>query len=209
MDPQWLLWAREMQAMAQTGLAFTKDPYDVERYTALREIAAEMLAAGSDMDISLIRGLFSRESGYATPKVDVRGIVFRDDKILLVREKSDRRWAPPGGWADVCQSPAENVVREILEESGFQTRVVKILAVFDREKHPHDPPFAFHVYKLFLQCEIVGGTPTRGSETDDVAFFAEAELPELSLTRITPGQIHRFFEHRLQPGLPADFDPMD
>jgi ADP-ribose pyrophosphatase YjhB (NUDIX family) len=138
--------------------------------------------------------------------VDVRGVVFRDDKLLLVRERAEGKWTLPGGWADVCASPAENVVHEVYEESGFPTRATKILAVFDRSKHPYEPPFAFHVYKLFLLCAITGGTARASAETDSVEFFGEKEIPELSLTRVTPAQIIRMFEHHRQPDLPTDFD---
>ena len=147
------------------------------------------------------------QSGYATPKVDVRGVVFRDGKLLLVREKSDGRWALPGGWADVCEAPAESVEREILEESGFIARATKILAVFDRGKHPHEPPFAFHVYKIFVRCTLLGGKEAASSETDAAGFFGAAEIPELSLSRVTPAQIRRMFEHHRHPEWPADFDP--
>ncbi len=203
---RWVRWCARLQAIAQNGLTFARDPFDIERYTELREIAAEMLAAGSGFDIGVIRNLLSADSGYATPKVDVRGVVFRGDGLLFVREKSDGAWTLPGGWADVGESPAESVVREVYEESGFRTRTVKLLAVFDRGKHPHEPPFPFHVYKLFLRCELVGGAATPGSETDDVRFFDEGHLPELSVTRVTAGQIHRLFEHHRNPQLPTDFD---
>ena len=204
---RWLEWSTRLQAIAQNGLTFARDPYDVERYSAVRQIVAEMLAAGSDLDPTTILGLLEKQTDYATPKVDVRGVVFRDDKVLLVRERSDGCWTLPGGWADVCASPAENVVREVQEESGFRTRAVKLLAVFDRSKHPHEPPFAFHVYKIFMLCEIVGGQATPSIETDSVGFFAETEIPDLSTTRVTAAQIRRMFEHHRQPGLPADFDP--
>ncbi len=204
--PRWLDWSTRLQAIAQNGLTFSQNAYDVERYNAVREITAEMLAAASDLDLGTVRGLLSRDSGYATPKVDVRGVVFRDDKILLVREKSEGLWTPPGGWADVCASPAENVVREVLEESGFHTRALKMLAIFDRAKHPHHPPFAFHVYKIFIRCEITGGEATSSAETDGVEFFGENELPPLSIGRVTKWQLHRMFEHHRDPGLPTDFD---
>ncbi len=205
-DSRWLDWATRLQAIAQNGLTFAQDPYDIERYKTVREIVSEMLAAGSGLELPVVRGLISSDSGYATPKVDVRGVVFRAHKLLLVREKSDGAWTPPGGWADVCASPAENVVREVREESGFETRAVRILAVFDRSKHEHLPQFPFHVYKLFIECEIIGGKATLSSETDGVGFFGEAELPELSITRVTLGQILRIFEHHRNPGLPTDFD---
>jgi len=165
-----------------------------------------MMAAGSNLGLDMIRGLLSHDSGYATPKVDVRGVVFRDHKVLLVREKAEGLWTPPGGWADVCASPAENVVREVEEESGFLTRAVKVLAIFDRNKHPHEPPFAFHVYKFFILCEIVGGQAKASSETDRVDFFGENEIPPLSVGRVTEWQMHRIFEHHQNPNLPTDFD---
>jgi ADP-ribose pyrophosphatase YjhB (NUDIX family) len=205
-DTRWLEWSQRLQAIAQNGLTFAQDSYDIERYRAIRQIAAEMLAQGSGLEHAVILGLLEKEIGYATPKVDVRGVVFRESKLLLVREKSDGRWTLPGGWADVCASPAENVVREIREEAGFVTRASKILAVFDRSKHPHEPPFAFHIYKIFLLCSIIGGQATPSSETDAVGFFGEAEIPELSITRVTPAQIRRMFEHHRLPGLPTDFD---
>jgi len=192
--------------MAQTGLTYAQDPFDIARYQAIREIAAEMLAAGSGTDIAPIRNLLSSDSGYASPKVDVRGVVFREGKLLLVRETTDGLWSLPGGWADVCESPAENVTREIREESGFETRAVKLLAVFDRAKHPHEPQFPFHVYKLFILCELTGGVATTSSETSAIKFFGEDELPPLSVTRITEAQLHRLFEHHRNPQLPTDFD---
>jgi ADP-ribose pyrophosphatase YjhB (NUDIX family) len=203
---RWLEWSKRLQAIAQNGLTFAHDPYDIERYNAIRQIVAEMLAQGSGLEHNVILGLLAKETDYATPKVDVRGVIFRENKLLLVRERSDGRWSLPGGWADVCASPAENVVREVREESGFLTRASKILAVFDRSRHPHEPPFAFHVYKLFVLCTIIGGRETPDSETDSIGFFAETEIPDLSITRVTPAQIRRMFEHHRNPELPTDFD---
>lgn len=205
---RWLNWCSRLQAIAQTGLTYADDRFDIERYTAIRDIAAEMLVAGSEGEIAVIRNLISRDSGYATPKMDVRGVVFDKDRLLLVRETSDGGWSLPGGWADVAESPAENVVREIREESGFEARAVKILAVFDRARHPHEPQFPFHVYKMFIQCELIGGAAATSTETDVIRFFGEDELPPLSQTRVTPWQIHRLFEHHRDPQLPADFDPV-
>ena len=205
MQPKWLDWATRLQAIAQSGLTFARDPYDVERYEALREIAAEMLAAGSDAEVSYIRDLFADQAGYATPKVDVRGAVFRDDAILLVRERSDGGWTLPGGWADVGDSPSTAVEREIVEESGYQARAVRLLAFYDRNKHGH-PPYAFHAYKVFFLCELTGGEARPSGETSEVGFFREDALPELSLTRVVPSQIARLFEHYRHPEWPADFD---
>ncbi len=195
MDPSWLRWARGLQAIAQTGLAYTKDVYDKERYQAVREVAAEMMAARSETDAESVLQLFSKETGYATPKVDVRGAVFRDDGILLVREVSDGRWSLPGGWADVNESPSENIVREIAEESGFETTVRKLAAVLDRSRHPHVPPKPFHVYKMFFICEITGGMAKPNHEVHEVSFFREDAIPELSLGRVLPFQIERMFDH--------------
>lgn len=205
-NTRWADWCKRLQAIAQNGLTFARDPYDTERYRAVRQIAAEMIAEGSGLETAAVLGLLEKETDYATPKVDVRGVVFRDDKLLLVRERSDGRWTLPGGWADVCASPAENVVREVYEESGFTTRPLKLLAVFDRSKHPHEPPFPFHVYKLFILCSITGGKEATSSETDSVGFFGETEIPELSIGRVTPAQIRRMFEHHRNPHLPTDFD---
>ncbi len=206
MDPSWLRWAKGLQAIAQNGLTFATDVYDRERYQAVREVAAEIMAAKSDTETPSVLQLFTRETGYATPKVDVRGAVFRDDGILLVREASDGRWSLPGGWADVNTSPSENIVREIVEESGFETRVQKLAAVLDRSRHPHVPATPYHVYKMFFICEIAGGAPKPNHEIHDVDFFREDAIPELSLGRVLPDQIARMFVHWRQPDLPTEFD---
>jgi ADP-ribose pyrophosphatase YjhB (NUDIX family) len=205
MEPTWLVWARRLNALAQTGSTFAENPYDIERYTAIRTIAAEMIAQGAGADTGQVLDLLASDAGYATPKVDVRGVVFRDGKILLVQERSDGLWTLPGGWADVGDSSADAVVREIREESGFETRATKLLALLDRNRHDH-PPHLNHIYKVFIRCEIFGGSPTTSHEIQGVGFFAEDEIPDLSLTRIVPAQIARMFEHYRQPDLPADFD---
>lgn len=205
MDPKWLGWVRKLQAIAQSGLTYCKDPYDIERYCILRKIAAEMMASYTDEEPEHVLNLFEQEIGYATPKVDVRGAVFQDNKILLVRERSEGRWTLPGGWVDIGDSPSEAVEREIVEESGYVAHAVKLAAVYDRNKHPH-PPLAYHVYKLFFICELLDGNPAVNLEIDEIGFFAEDNLPELSLGRITVGQIARVFEHYRAPSLPTDFD---
>jgi ADP-ribose pyrophosphatase YjhB (NUDIX family) len=205
-EPNWLKWARQLAALSQNGLTYVENPYDIERYEKVREIAAEMISAQSDLSSEDLLAIFTREQGYATPKVDVRGVVFHDGKILLVKERIDGLWTLPGGWADPGQSPSESVVREIQEESGYQSRACRLLAVYDRSKHPHKPPAPFHIYKLFFLCEIMGGSPQTSHETMGVDFFAENEIPELSISRILPSQIARMFEHHRNPNLPADFD---
>ncbi len=165
MDPDWLERAKRLQAIAQTGLAFTHDAFDRERYETIRAVAAEMIAAavagaGFEADAGLrareLDAVFAGQSGYATPKVDVRAAVFREERILLVRERSDGGWTLPGGWADVGDSPSRAVEREVLEESGYEVRAVKLAAVLDRNRHRHTPHL-FHIWKLFFLCEITGG----------------------------------------------------
>ncbi len=205
-EPHLWLLARRLQALAQTGLTYTTGHYDRERYQTVSAIAAELMAMQCDTPMETFRQLFAQQDGYATPKVDVRAAMFRDGKVLLVQEATDGLWTMPGGWADVNDSPTEAVEREALEESGFKVKAVKLAAVYDRARHPHDPPFPFHIYKLFFLCEILGGSPTTSVETLAVDFFAPDALPPLSITRILPGQILRLFEHAKNPSLPTEFD---
>ncbi len=206
MEPKWLRWARALQAIAQNGLTYTSNGFDTERYEAVRAIAAEMMASGSELESEAVLELFALEVGHATPKVDVRGGVFKDGKILMVREIADGRWTLPGGWADANETPSEAAVREVFEESGYKTKAVKLAAVFDRSKHAHTPPFPYHVYKLFFLCELLGGEPAVSIETDGADFFPQGQLPELSISRVTGAQIARLFAHHRQPELPTDFD---
>lgn len=207
-EPSWLLWAREMAALAQTGLAFTRDPYDRERYEQLRRLAARVLAEHAGLDAGRIERLLASEAGYATPKLDVRGAVIRDGRMLMVREAADGgRWTLPGGWADVNESPAECVAKEVREESGFEVHVYKLAAVWDRAQHGHVPPYPFHIWKLFFLCEITGGVARTSLETSEVAFFAEQDIPtDLSIGRVLPEQLRRMFEHARRPELPTEFD---
>ncbi len=206
-EPEWLTWTREMQAIAQTGLTFTRDPYDRERYEALRTLASHIMAAHTSADASRIEALFAGETGYATPKIDVRGAAFdAQGRILMVREVADAgRWTLPGGWADVNLSPAENVVKEMREESGFAVRVDKLAAVWDRTRQGHAGLFS--CAKFFFLCSIVGGAAETSLETSEISFFAEDSLPEdLSVGRVLPHQLARMFAHRREPGLPTEFE---
>ena len=203
--PEWLRWARELQAIAQSGLTYAGDPFDIERYEQVRGLAAEILASHSSTSADRISDLFAGETGYATPKLDVRGVVVRDAAVLLVREKEDGLWTLPGGWVDVGESPGESVEREVKEESGYDVRATRLLALWDRDKHSH-PPIPHHTYKLYFQCELLGGSPAKSIETDGVEFFDGDNLPELSLTRVTPAQIPRLLEYVRDPGRLADFD---
>ena len=204
-QPPWLAWAKELQAIAQSGLAFAENGFEVERYRQVQAIALRMMAAGGGADLETVEGLFAGEAGYATPKVDVRGAAFRDGRILLVREASDGGWTLPGGFADVNESPRQAVAKEVREESGFEVEVTKLAALYDRNLHPH-PPYAYHLYKLMFLCEITGGAPATSLETSGVDFFAEDALPALSRPRISTLQIHRMFAHHREPGLATEFD---
>ena len=153
-------WAKRLQAIAQNGLTFSESHFDIERYEQVRHIAAEMLADKTDAAIEDVLELFIREKDYATPKVDVRAAAFQDGKILMVKESSDGKWALPGGWADVGESPSQSVEREAWEESGFNVKAKRLVAVDDRSKQPHMPLMHYHIYKLFFICEITGGQAT-------------------------------------------------
>ena len=205
-EPSWMTWAREILATAQTGLTYAENPYDKERYESLRRLGVRMMAEGTGADAGRILAVFSAQSGYATPKVDVRAAVFQDDRILLVPELADGgRWTLPGGWADINSSPAENIVREVREEAGYEVTVRKLVSVFDKRCHAH-PPAPIHAYKLFFLCDIVRAVEKSDLETGAVRFFGEDEIPELSLDRIVPAQIRRMFEHWRKPDLPTDYD---
>jgi ADP-ribose pyrophosphatase YjhB (NUDIX family) len=207
-DPDWLVWAREMQALAQTGMEFSKDPYDLERYAALRRLSIRVMAEHTGADPRRIEGLFDIETGYATPKVGVRGAVFDNaGRILMVREVVDQnRWTLPGGWADVNQTPAQSVVREVFEESGYRVRAVKLAAVWDRARQVQ-PAMAFSVVRMFFICALDGGEPTTSLETSEVGWFAEDDVPaDLSLRRTLPRHISRMFAHWRDPALQTEFD---
>ena len=198
-------WARKVQAIAQNGLAFTTDPFDRERYTQLTELVASILSTELDIPVAQARGFWEGDEGYVTPKVDVRGGIFEDGRVLLVRERSDGKWTLPGGGVDINDSPSGAVAREILEESGYQARAVKLAALVDKLRHPH-PPGLHHIYKLFFLCERTGGAPAPSTETDAVQFFPVQALPELSTGRVLASQIERLHQHKLHPELPTDFD---
>ena len=204
-NPRWLVWGQRLQALAQSGLNYTKSPFERERYEAIQTIACEIITEHSDLDFPLVQNIISVEGGYATPKLDVRAVIMQDESILLVREQVDGRWSLPGGWVDVNEAPSQAAEKEVLEETGFQVRAKKLLAVWDRNKHGH-PPYIFHLFKMVFLCEITGGEASTSIETTAVQFFQEHDLPPLSLTRTTPEQIKRLFEHYRHPGWPTEFD---
>lgn len=194
-QPLWLEWAKQIQAISQAGLAYSKDMYDLERFEMLRDLSVDIMNRYTEVETEKIRSLFAAETGYATPKVDVRGVVFQDDRILLVKERIDGAWALPGGWADIGLSPKEVAVKEVKEESGLDVVPVRLMAVLDKKFHKH-PPEPWHVYKMFILCEIAGGEAEPGMETMQVGFFGEDELPPLSTERNTLEQVGRLFALR-------------
>lgn len=173
---KWLKWAIEIQAMAQSGLAYSHDVYDKERYERLREISAEMLAEQSDVPLEKVKDLFCNESGYQTPKLDTRAAIFKDGKILLTHENNGT-WALPGGWCDVLESVRSNTVKEVKEETGLDVKAVRLIALQDRNKH-NVPTYAYGICKVFVLCEIVGGEFVENIETTEIAFFDFDNLPE-------------------------------
>lgn len=204
-NPKWLEWAQKLQALSQTGLAFTTNPFDLQRYTEIQHIAAEILSSYTQEDLATVQGIFQNQAGYATPKVDSRGVIFQNGQILLVKELSDGGWTLPGGWVDVNESPSQAVEREVREEAGYVVKARKLLALYDRNKHGH-PPYPFHAYKLFFLCELLEKTEADPTETADASFYSEDGIPPLSLTRVTNEEISRMFEHYRHPDWPTDFD---
>ncbi len=179
---------QKLQALAQTGLTYTKDRYDIERYQELRDIAAQLLARQFSMNKATLLEQSKLQLGYATPKVDTRAIILRKGKILMVREADDKLWSLPGGWADVGDSPSEGVSREVVEETGLIVSVEKLLGVWDRNQHGH-PPYPWHVYKLIFHCRELGGELRLSEDSLELDFFDPQNLPPLSLTRIVPIEI--------------------
>ena len=200
--------AIKLSALAQDGLTYGADAYDLDRYRQMRGMATELLAALSGRPADELAIELGRDSGYATPKVDVRGAIFDDEqRVLLMQEKTDGRWSLPGGWADPGDSPSSAVTREILEETGYHAAAVKLIACWDREVQQNPPPLPVHVYKLFFLCRPDGTRQSPAAlETLDVGWFAMDELPPLSLGRVNDRQLARALAHHLDPTLPTEFD---
>ncbi len=188
----WLETAKRIRAIAQAGLAFSENFYDIDRYKELQNISDEMIGESSGLPVEKIHELFSSETGYPTPKVDIRGVVIRDQRILMVREKMDGKWALPGGWADVGFSPKEVAVKEIQEEAGLTVKALRLLAVMDMKFHDH-PPMPFYIYKFFIHCTDGDRDPVPGNEALDAGYFDQDHLPPLSLGRNTEKQIRTMF----------------
>lgn len=197
--------ARRLLAVAQSGLHYTRSEFERERYEEIAQLAAEMLRKESTYTAQQLRDVWVVEQGYSTPKLDVRGAIFRDDTVLLVRERSDGKWTVPGGFADVNEAPSTSILKEIEQESGYTARVLKLAAVHDRNLHNY-PPFMFHLWKLLFVCEITGGEARLSNETDGVEFFPVNALPALSTGRITAEQIQLMYRHHCDATLATEFD---
>lgn len=196
---QWMEWARKILSIAQSGLTYTENKYDIDRYQQLRQIGEEIFSKYTETNLDIVKGLFDKEKGYLTPKVDVRGIIFKDNRILMVQEGIDGRWTVPGGWADVHYSPFEIAAKEVEEEAGIIVKPVRLLAVLDKNRHPH-PPDIFYTYKMFILCEHVSGEPKPGMETLDAGYFGLDEIPPLSEPRVTMNQLRLMFDFLKNPG---------
>lgn len=191
-NEKWLQWAVELQSLAQAGLFYCKDQYELERYARIREIAAEMVSCQSEIPLEKVKDLFCSDVGYQTPKIDTRAAIFKEGKILLVHE-TNGTWALPGGWVDVNVSVEENMIKEVKEEAGLDVIVKRIIAVQDREKH-NLPIYAYKVCKIFMQCEVVGGAFVSNIETTGFDYFGIDELPCLAEEKNNREQIEMCFE---------------
>jgi ADP-ribose pyrophosphatase YjhB (NUDIX family) len=207
--PPWLTWTRKLRALAQEGLTYATDPYDQNRYKRLRLLAAEIGARHTNSTSQELTGLFEQDTGHQTPKIDVRGAVIDEQRILLVRERSDGGWTLPGGWADPGESPGEAVTREVFEEAGIRVHPIKLIGFLDRDRHGH-PPHADHIYKAIFLC--APETKPTGQfdelETDSVRYFHPSEISAitLSLSRTTPTQIDMALTHARYFSTPTQFD---
>jgi ADP-ribose pyrophosphatase YjhB (NUDIX family) len=201
----WLDMAKRMQALAQSGLEYSDNKYDRDRYEQLRRLSLEIMHDFTELKMDKLVGIFASEQGYQTPKVDVRGVVFRGDQILMVRETIDGNWSLPGGWADVGLTPSEVAIKEVREESGLVVVPERLLAVLDKKRHNH-PPDMFHIYKIFILCRETGGELKGGMETSETGFFGPDKFPPLSVPRITTEQISLMYEYKNDPLKTAVFD---
>ncbi len=203
--PKWLEWAREIQQLCQTGLAFSESEYETQRYKRLAEIAAEITASHSHISKEELTENFLAHPGYATPKVDIRAAIIENNKILLVQESMDNKWAMPGGWADVGEFPAAAIIRETKEESGLEVNPKKAIGIYDANRFGRPLEF-FHAYKIVFLCEKTGGSPKTSDETIAVSFFDFDNLPPLSTSRTNTKHIEDVRKHLNNPALPTIFE---
>jgi len=203
--PLWLRWAREIQSLSQTGLAYATKGYDIQRYRRFMEIAAEIVQNYTNLDKNQLLENFLAQPGYATPKIDVRGAMVQDGKILLVQERLDKCWCMPGGWAEVGELPSQSIIREIREESGFEVAPQKCIGVYDANRGPKPVEF-YHAYKIVFLCEIIGGRARPSEETLAVDFFSFDDLPPLSEFRTNNRHLAEVQAHLMEKLRPAAFD---
>jgi len=205
MKQQWLGWAEQLQSIAQAGLEYSKDKFDLERFAQIRKLSVEILNSHTEISTRKLTDLFANETGYQTPKVDTRAVVPKDGKLLFVHESDDGKWALPGGWAEIQLSVKENVEKEVKEESGIIADAQRLIAVLDRNRYTDDH-YPYSVYKIFVECRAVGGSFRANAETMDARFFGEDELPELSVLRSTADQVAMCFEFLRQTDPQVIFD---
>lgn len=203
-QPKWIEWAREIFSLSQAGLAYSRNEFDLARYKRLQEITAEMIESQSELSKESVLESFSMQAGYATPKVDVRGAVVHDDTILLIQERTDGKWAMPGGWADLGNAPASVAEREVWEESGYRVKAEKVVAVIDANRI--EPMEFYHAFKIIFLCRLIDGEPRTSNETMGVGFFDLNNLPPLSLFRTNEDMLREVFAHIQDPSRPAAFD---
>lgn len=203
---QWLEWAKELQFIAQAGLTYSKDPFDLERFGRIREISAEIMSHMCDIPVETVKGLFCNETGFQTPKLDTRAAIFdrSGDKILLVKELNGT-WSLPGGWVDLTQSVKSNTIKEVQEEAGLDVETVRLIAVQDRNKH-NTPPYAYNVCKVFVLCRVTGGAFRANTETVESRYFALHELPPLAQEKNSREQIEMCFRANADENWKVMFD---
>ncbi|MFC1819864.1 NUDIX hydrolase [Thermodesulfobacteriota bacterium] len=192
---EWIEWVKQIKAITQIGISYTKDEYDSERYEQLSRIAHQMIAKLADAPLNKVDNFFIPDKGYATPKVDLRDGIIRENKILLARERSDGKWTLPGGWADTCESASEGIIREVFEETGYEIEIDRLIAIRDRSLHPYKPQYPDHIYKMFFLCDLVGGESKTNLEISEIDFFTRDELPPLSEGRVLSQDIDIVFDY--------------
>jgi len=202
--PKWIGWAREIFSLSQAGLTYSRNEFDLARYKRLQEITAEMIESQSETSKESALESFSMQAGYITPKIDVRGAVVRDNKILLIQERTDGRWAMPGGWADLGNAPASVAEREVWEESGYRVKAGKVVAIIDANRI--EPMEFYHAFKIIFLCKLIGGEPRTSNETVAVDFFELDNLPPLSMFRTNNDMLQEVFAHLKDPSRPTAFD---
>jgi ADP-ribose pyrophosphatase YjhB (NUDIX family) len=203
-QPKWIEWGREIFSMSQAGLTYSRNEFDLERYRRLQEITAEMIESQSEISRESVLESFSMQAGYTTPKIDVRGAVIQDNKILLIQERMDGRWAMPGGWADLGNAPASVAEREVWEESGYRVKAEKVVAVIDANRI--EPMEFYHAFKIIFLCSLIDGEPKTSHETMAVDFFDMDNLPPLSIYRTNEEMLREVFAHFKDPNKRTYFD---